>query len=269
MSGFEIFDGDTKMRITEGARTVLTTDGTLINLLSDTISLPFNIVFPDFTKNYLYNWQHVFSYTSLGDSVGYDSGCVVQLTAPKQDFAQETNLVAVPSGADIFIGEITLNRTDAPSHTWNAATIVPLQPMGSPIPLVSGSLLMEAAFGMVRACSVYVSGGQLKLHRQQSVSTPPGGWGAYGNSYNWAAPSSGSGGENVNGGSQGIPILQTATGNVDSYVVSPASNPVGTVPYDERTRRGGPNACPLPNFASYNYGSTYAATLVGSFGRRS
>src|SRR5690606_3521006 len=116
--GFELFDGDTKMRVTEGARTVFTTDGTLINLLPDIVSLTFDIVFPDFTKNYLYNWQHVFSYTSLGNSVGYDSSCNTQLTVPKQDFSQETNLAAVPAGADIFIGSISLTRTTAPTHTW-------------------------------------------------------------------------------------------------------------------------------------------------------
>lgn len=269
MSGFELFDGDTKMRVTYGARTVLTTDGTLINLLppSEDISETFNIVFPDFSKDYVYNWRHLFSYSSLGGQVAYNSACATALSTPPQSFAQETVIRAAPSGTDFFVGQITINRTVAPSHTWNAATIQPLQPMGVSIPFVSGSLLIEAVFGMARAFSIYVSGGQLRLHRQQSVSTPPGGWGIYGTQFNTFNPQNGGGGENVNGGNAGIPVLQVdSRSNVANVIpFNIATNPA----YDQRSRRGGPNACTIPNPSNYNYGSTYQATLTGSFGRRS
>lgn len=264
MSGFELFDGDTKMRITEGSRVVLTTDGTLINLLPTSVNLSFNIVYPDFTKDYLYNWRHRFDYTSLGNMVGYDSGCITQQTVPKQDFSDEINLIAAPAGADIFIGTIVLNRTIAPTHTWNAVSIAPLQPTGVGIPLVSGSLLMEAAFGMVRACSIYVSSGQLKLHRQQSVSEPPGGWGLFGDGFNYFNPASGGGGENVFGSVAGIPVIGIDVRDVDSVTV-PAG--ISAPVYDARTRRGGIAACSTT--LTTNYSSTYSATLTGAFGRRS
>lgn len=272
MSGLELFDSNTKMRITYGARTVLATDGTLINLLptSMDISETFNIVFPDFTKDYVYNWRHAFDYFSLGAQIGYASGCATALTIPKQDFSQETVIRAAPTGADIFVGKITFTRTAAPSHSWNAETIDPLQPMGVVIPFVSGSLLMEAKFGMVRACSVYVSGGQLRLHRQQSVSEPPGGWGLYGTSFNAISrtPTVGSGGENVFLSQPGIPVLQfdsrSAPGFQQNWSAIAQS-------YDQRARRGngGAYVCSVPNPANYNYGSTYQAVLTGSFGRRS
>lgn len=270
MSGFELFDGDTKMRVTYGPRTVLTTDGTLINLLppSQDVNTTVSAVFPDFSKNYLYNWRHSFSYG--GGNVAYNSGCAVSLTIPPQQWSEETNIVAAPSGADIFVGRLTLTRTAAPNSQWNGENLDPLQPMGVSIPFISGSLLMEAKLGMARALSVYVSGGQLKLHRQQSVSTPPGGWGTYGNSYNSISPNSGSGGENVNGGVQGIPVLQTSSKVLSAYT---RDGGIGAPSYDERARLGasvvGHDPCPLPNYSSYNYASTYQVTISGAFGRRS
>lgn len=272
MSGLELFDGDTKLRITYGARTVLTTDGTLVNLLPQSmdISETFDIVFPDFSKDYLYQWRHVFSYNSLANQVGYRSDCGTSLTIPKQDFDSETSLVSAPSGADIFVGKIRLTRTSAPSHTWNAETIQPLQPTGVDIPFFSGSLLMEVAFGMSRAFSIYVSGGQLRLHRQQSVATPPGGWGMFGTSFNYLNAGNGSGGENVNGGQEGLPVLAIDARASDNYQQTAG---LFADPYSQRSRRGytgfGANVCTIPNPSAYNYGSTYQATLTGSFGRRS
>lgn len=270
-SGFELYNGNQDFRILDGTRTVLTTEGMLINLLppEEDIDLTFSVIFPDFSKDYLYNWQHIFGYTSLGNSVGYDSACQVQLTIPEQSFEDEINLMAAPTSSDIFVGSITMNRTSAPSHTWNGLPINPLQKMGSLTPFISGSVLAEAAIGMARAFSIYVSGGFLKLHRDQSVSTAPGGWGGYGTTYDWVNPADGGGGENVFGSNPGIPVLLTATNDVAAYQVSPANSPVGTVPSDTRTRRGGPNACAIPNPASFNYGSTYSVNLKGAFGRRS
>lgn len=274
MSGLELFNDNTEIKITYGDRTVLTTEGTLINLLppSYDISYTFNITFPDIIKGYWYWWRHAFSWTSLGSTVAYDSSCLTTLTACPQEFEEVTNIVSVPSGADFFSGKIRFSRTVSPSHTWDGSVIQPLQPISVDIPLIgSSSFLMESVFGFSRACSIYISDGQLKLNREQSVSVPPGGWNFYGNAFSSLSPSSGSGGENVHGGTAGIPILQFALNNVPSYEIS---NPNFTAPaYDERTRRGytgtGANVCPIPNPSDYNYGSTYQAILTGSFGRRS
>lgn len=274
MKGFELFNGDTEMRIVDGARTVFTTEGVLINLLpdEDQISLSFNVVMPNFTLDFLYNWQHRFDYNSTAGLVGQDSACSSAVTAPPQEYSVETDLADAPIGADIFVGHILLNRTTAPTHTWNAATINPLQPMNVQIPFVSGSLLLEAQVGMARAMSIYVVPnsnpslpGKLKLHRQQSVSTPPGGWGVYGTSYEPFPPSSGSGGENVFGSQAGIPIHVLNTVNVGSKTYDYLDGP----PYDQETRYGvGPYQCSVDT-SGFNYSSTYSTQLVGSFGRRS
>lgn len=272
MSGLEFFDNNTKMRITYGSRTVLNTDGTLINLLPSSLDIntTFNITFPDIRKGYQYNWRHSFSYNRLAESVGYSSRCNTVLTALRQEYSEETRLLDAPIGSDIFVGKISFTRTVNPSHTWNAETILPLQPTGQIIPFVSGSLLMEAAFGMTRACSIYVSGGELKLHRQQSVGPQPGGWGMYGTSFNYINPGNGSGGENVHGGEEGIPILNVDANQSADYEQTAQ---LFADPYSQRSRRGytgfGAAVCAIPNVNNYNYSSTYQATLTGSFGRRS
>jgi hypothetical protein len=268
--GFELYNSGSDLRIVYSGRTVLDTAGNLINLLPSAydISQTFNCVFPDFTKDYVYTWSWINDYTSLGNSVAQDSACSSSVAIPKQDFEQVTNIVAAPTGADVFVGRVRLNRTSSPSHTWGGSTIQPLQKMNEWIPFVSGSLLMEAELGMARAMSMYVSGGQLVLNREQSVSNPPGGFGSWGGpAYNWVSPADGSGGENVYGSAQGIPVAQIDNQNVSPNIYSPANSPL--VPsYDTRTRLGGSNACSI-SLAGYNYGSTYQVELVGAFGRRS
>lgn len=270
MSGFELFNSDTKMRITNGSRTVFTTDGTLINLLPPAydISLTFPFSFPDILKDFQYNWRHGFDYTSGGGGlVAFDSACFCLLTALPQEYETESNIAVAPTGADIFVGKLVLSRTAAPSHQWNGVSIQPKQPMGVWIPFVSGSLLLEAEVGLARACSIFVSGGMLKFNVEHSVSTPPGGWGLYGGAFNWLAPADGGGGENVFGAAAGLPIIQNSVVNV------PAQSEAADLfnrRWDQRTRYGvGANQCPLPVYSAYNYSSTYQLTVTGSFGRRS
>lgn len=268
MKGFELYNGNQDFRILDGARTVLTTEGKLINLLpsSSDINLTFNVDFPDFTKDYQYNYRHSYD-GPLGGLVNYTSGAVTQLTIPPQDFADEANLVAAPTSSDIFVGAIVMSRTASPSHSWGGSSIDPLQPAGVRIPFISGSVLAEAEFGMARAFSIYVAGGQLKLHRQQSVSVAPGGWGGYGEVFNFTLPGrqTSGGGENSYGSVAGIPV---APGSI----VGPLPNVEFGFPYparDQRAMQGGPNSAPLPNPAAYNYSSTYQVNLTGAFGRRS
>ncbi|WP_449395596.1 hypothetical protein [Devosia riboflavina] len=270
MSGFELFDGDTKMRITNGSRTVFTTDGTLINLLPPAYDLntTLTVAFPDIVKDFQYNWRHGFDYTALGDRVAFDSFCVCNLTARPQEYEVESTIVAAPPGADIFVGRLSLARTLAPTHSWNGVAIQPKQPMGVHIPFVSGSLLIEAEVGIARAFSIFVSGGNLRLNIEQSVCTAPGGWGLYGTAFHHISnPNDGGGGENVYGAAPGIPIIQVSTVNVAAVSMDAD---LFSWNWDQRTRYGvGANQCPLPNYASYNYSSTYQVNLTGSFGRRS
>lgn len=276
MSGFELFDNGTKMRITYGDRTVLTTDGILVNLLPPEydIDVTVDAVYPDFTKDYIYTWVHGFRYVKRPNATNdltYNCAAQTGLTIPKQDWQTESTVATAPDGADIWVGRVTLSRTTAPTHSWGGNPIDPLQPMDVAIPFISGSMLMESEVGMARAMSLYVTDEKLKLHLQQSVATAPGGWGIYGDEWRGVSGVTQSyqsgGGENVYGAAPGIAVADYATVSNPEYSVTAA--PFGNPPYDERSRRGGSNSCPLPNYSNYDFGSTYSVTIKGSFGRRS
>jgi len=257
MSGFSVEDG--KIIFTYGSRTVTTTDGTLVNLLpaSYDVSTSASVVFADFAKDYAYNWW--FTVQKAPDSKwGLDEGCRTALTIPPMEFSQETILQSVPAGVDFFLARVRLTRTVAPTHAWAGSSVTPLPIMGQWVPF-SGSVLMEAELGMARAMSIYISGGNLVLHRQQSVSTPPGGFGQYGA----AAEGFGerSGGEWVVSSSGGIPVLLLDTRDVDT-AISTNSFP------NQQTRRGNGNAC-ITSAPGVSYASTYTVEIEGAFGRRS
>ncbi|WP_297105120.1 hypothetical protein [uncultured Devosia sp.] len=260
--GFSIVDG--QIVIEKDGRIVSTTDGTLVNLLPEAYDFEstINVVFPDFTKDYAYNWQWANDY-NVG-LVAQDNACATAISVPAQEWSSETDLADAPTGADIFVGRVRINRTVAPSHTWGSNAIELVQPSNVWIPF-SGSLLMEAEVGMARAFSLYLSGGKLKLHRQQSVSVPPGGWGSYGGAgFNWTAPADSNGGEWVYGTSPGIPVVEIETKNSpgtieDADMFAPL--------YKTTHRRGGSDACSTS--LSTNFSSTYQVEVVGKFGRRS
>jgi len=268
MKGFELYNGNQDFRVVDGSRTVLTTQGMLVNLLPPAydISMTFDVAFPDFAKDYRYQWQHLFE-GPVGGQVRYNSGALTELTIIKQEADAETNLMASPSNTDIFVGSIVMNRTNSPSHSWGGSSIDPLQPMGKKISFVSGSLQVEAEFGMARVFSIYVSGGQLKLHWEQSVSEPPGGWNSvYGVIFDYTSGYQyNGGGENVYGSNPGISVQLAHTKLCTQFFRAPFP----PMYYDERARRGGAEPCALPNPSDYDYSSTYQVTLTGAFGRRS
>ena len=257
MSGFSVESG--KIVITNGSRTVQTTDGTMINLLPSEydVDTSATVAFPDFTKDYGYNWW--FTVQSGGGSMwGLDEGCTTVLTIPPQEYQNETILQEVPDGVDFFLARIRLARTVDPTAVWAGSSVTPLPIMGEWMPF-SGSVLMEAEIGMARAMSIYISGGNLVLHKQQSVSTAAGGYGTYGS----AAEGFGArtGGEWVVGSANGIPVLVLDQRDT-SPTISPNSFP------SQQYRRGNGNACGLSS-SGIAYASTYTVEIQGAFGRRS
>lgn len=262
MSGsFEISGG--QIVITNGARTVATTGGTLVNLLpaaydySDTI----NVVFPDFDKDYWYHHWWASSYNVVDDEYALDEGAVTSVTAIPQEWSAATNLVAAPTGADFFAGMVKISRTGAPD-TWGGATIDVLPKQGQWLPF-TGSVLCEAEVGMARAFSIYISGGYLVLHRQQSVSVAAGGWGSYGD----ASPvliGSGAGVSHTYGTTKGIQIHNLDTSDIATYY---DSGDVPAPPKPVSCAPGGANAASTTD--TTNYQSTYSVEIVGKFGRRS
>lgn len=231
MSGSLSFK-DGKMVIENNGRIVSTTEGTLVNLLPAEF---------DFVQT---------------------------VSVPKQDWQQETDLADAPAGADIFEALVRINRTAAPSHSWGGNSIDFVQPSNVWVPF-TGSMLMEAEVGMARAFSLYLSGGKLKLHRQQSVSVPPGGWGAYGGpAWSEFSPSSGNGGEWVYGSQPGLPVVTIQTRNsAPTEYSSSGTFPPFAPDYKETHRRGGSEACSTS--MATNYSSTYQVEIRGKFGRRS
>ena len=264
MSGFSVESGE--IVITNGSRTVQTTDGTMVNLLPGAydVNTSATLAFPDFTKDYGYNWW--FTVQSGGGSMwGLDEGCTTVLTIPAQEYQTETVLQAVPAGMDFFLARIRLTQTVAPTAAWAGSAVTPLPITGQWMPF-SGSVLMEAEIGMARAMSIYIKpnanpalAGELVLHKQQSVSTPPGGFGAYGSSPTGFGARTG--GEWVVGSTGGIPVLVLDQRDT-APVISPNSFP------SQQYRIGNVNACGLSSFG-IGYASTYTVEIQGAFGRRS
>lgn len=248
--------------ITKDSRTVLTTAGTLVNLLPDTydISATLSVSFPDFTKDYLYNHWWISDYNGGSGTYGMDNGCATWITVPPQEWSATSTIVAAPSGCDFIALSARINRTVAPTTTWGGNSVDVLPKANQWIPF-TGSVLVEAEVGMARAFSIYIDSGNLVLHRQQSVSIGPGGFGAYG-SVSPANLADSTGGSNGYGSAAGIPVAGIESKSDPGYVYSGLfpSKPDSNV-------QGGLNPCSTS--LSTNFASTYSVEIVGKWGRRS
>lgn len=259
------------LKFVDGEREVISNAGKLVNFLpaEHNYVATINVAFPDFTKDYLYNWNWLndFFFSPLGDDkLAQDNACTTHITVVPQEWSQETVLAPAPPGADFFAASVRINRTAAPSHSWGGSPISVLPVVNAWIPF-SGSVLVEAEIGMARAFSLYLSGGNLMLHRQQSVGVPPGGWGVYGDPQGWGSGGDGvtSGGENVYGTSQGIPVVQRDIRNSPPDIYEPPG--FFTPAVKSNHRRGGAAACATSDIT--NFASTYQVEVIGRFGRRS
>jgi len=277
MSGSFSIDGG-QIVIEKDGRTVVSTQGTLVNLLpaSDDFILTTNVVFPDFTKSYAYNWRFLNQYFSLASAVDQYNDYVSYQTAIPQEYDDTTDLITAPDGADIFVSRIRIKRTTAPTHTWagTAINVIPIEDEWMPVP---ASLLVEAQLGMARAFSLYIEPdanpalpGVLKLHKQQSVCAAPGAVSTYGNpGFDGFVPVTGSGGSWVFG-TRGMPIVTIASGSTGPVRNTNLTSPPGfggPGPYLTDRQRGGANGG--PSTMTTNFSSTYQLEILGKFGRRS
>ena len=180
MSGFSVDVDGKKISFTYDGRTVANTDDNLVNLLPDLYEDTVDAVFPDVPKGkmYVHAWDMVARSPTTADGSEWARAHV---TALPQEWSTETNLVAIPADVDFFAGRVRLNRIVSPSHPWlqGLSNLPPMVKTNVWIPL-TGSFLLEQSVGFVRALSIYVAGGYLKLHQQQSVGPAPGGWGPWG-----------------------------------------------------------------------------------------
>lgn len=265
MSRLTIIGG--QLKLVDGGRSVLTTDGLLVNLLppENDYNETIDVAFPDFTKDYCYNWWWTVS-GPVVSKYNYDNGCRTQYTIPKQDWSNVTTLFRAPTGANIFVAMIRINRILAPTHNWAGNPVQVLPETNAWLPF-TGSVLVEAEIGMARAFSLYITGGNLVLHQQQSISVPPGGYGYYGDPASPGPPSSlRRGGEWVYSSKQGIPVYP-----IDIQDSSPTQEENGGLSPKMTHRRGqGGGACAtaLPASLIPKYASTYRVEITGKFGRR-
>jgi hypothetical protein len=273
MKGIEFDATDGRITIVNGARTVATTDGTLINLLPDEVSIDDETAtFPDFDKDstYVWIWREDFLSVTPPVRYGWVSTCASFVAALPQEYSYTTTLMDAPAGADFFIGMVRVNRTTAPSHTWMDATIDPPVSEGEWVPW-AGSMLIESDINFCRALHIYIDDDPLSatyrkfvMRVQQSVGPPDGG-------YDTAIPEGSGTGGNHSGGSI-VNGGNTATGARNGFSVWQRD---GKTDSATNTSTSGINrhkwngSDPCARTDPTNYVSVYSVDIRGRFGRRS
>jgi hypothetical protein len=291
-NNFQVTPGG-DMVIVNGVRTVLTTAGRLASFLSSvynfgTDASPQNktVTFPDFTKDWAYNWRWTSQYVGGSSGQDYNLGEVGDgfITAPPQEWSNTTVLAAAPAGCNAVACKIRLNRTTAPNKTWISNTVAVKPPQNVWIPLELGSILVEEQLAMARAMSLYIDGSNnLVLFQQQSVGAAPAftanSYFGYTTTLGYGATNTGPGGGGVstNGGewaygSQvGLQAFQDPTtmhtaSTYSQHELVPSSPSLSQV-----CRRVTANAFAGGNAGSVtdptNYQSIYSVDIVAAFGR--
>lgn len=270
--GFRYTAADGKLTFHDTGRTTLVIPDSIpvILLPTEETVTDYNAVWPDLSKDWMNTHQwNIASINGPGSEVGYR-----WRTAVPQEWSQTTTLMAAPSGADIFVGQIRLLRTAAPSHLWAAGTLAieKMQPENVWISLAGGdSMLLEASLGYSRAMSIYLSGGNLVLHQQTSIGAAPGGFGTFGEGepltiFSVTPFTNRNGGETVYDGQPGWPLYGEFV-QITNIPIDDLNAGGGNYFVPAKTRRGGANA---PSFSDpTNYSSTWQFDLRGQFGRRS
>lgn len=271
LSGFGLSSGHFK--VFRNSRTVLTTEGTLVNLLPTLQSFSgLTVDYPDPPKDYIYAWRGYQNYgfnpaPSTPDSYAQSNTAQVFFTRTPQEWESAQTLMSAPDGADIFFGLLRITRTLDPTHTWYWQTLNTLQPSGVWIPW-QGSGMMEVALGLSRALHLSIEGGSLKLVAQQSVGPAIGGavheWGDYPSIF--VIGQDNEGGNFQTGTTAGF---VTWTSSSSPYRKS-SSRVVNTdfSPGSFNTHRiSGSDPCDTTDPTSYR--STYSVDVKGYFGRRS
>ena len=273
MSGISIEGG--QIVITNGSRTVATTEGTLLQFLTDEQTFTANIDFPNANKSQLYQFQWQIQ-RNPGPSYFAIRIARSVVGALPQEWANTIVLGAAPAGADLFVGRISMTRTIAPSHTWLTQNISPVIPQGVFMPTNGGTMLVEAAAGIARAMTIDVQGGNLVARLQHSVGPAAGNFRQIGTMPPVAPTSSippnhiTSGAENVAVGGAALPVWWTDS--APYYLNEGAENPSvgptgGAALWCRYAAYGWPNAVSYTDPTDYS--TRYAITVKGRFGRRS
>lgn len=181
MKGYEIDPANKRIAFYGGGdRVTMSTDGTMLALLpeSEDFNQTINVNFPDVSKTRIYLHQGFGLHSFQGGVSRYPraSRCVAWVGARPQEWSSLTTLAVPPAGVNFIMAMARVSQTKSPSHNWGGWPIERHPPENQWIPF-TGSILLETTIGMSRAASVYLDPvtGNLVLHRQQSVASPPGG----------------------------------------------------------------------------------------------
>jgi len=262
--------------ITNGSRVVATTEGTLLQFLTSQQTFSTTLSFPNINKSRLYQWQYRLT-RGTGDRFSMIREAGNAVGALPQEWSNNTVIAAIPTGADIFVGRILLNRTVNPSHTWLGQPLVPVVPMNVNTPLVGGtSLVVEQGPGISRAITIDIEAGNLVAKLQHSVGPPAGNFGTNGAMPPQVPPTLSDdfrrGAENTSvAGPAALPVWWSTDFPYFISQLATFSGGIGpgglAIGWAEQAKLGGVSEA--PHIDPTNYASTYSATITGRFGRRS
>lgn len=264
MRGLE-FDGS-HIRFLDGERVVFTDEGTMVMLIEAVDLTGVTVTFPSPTMDYAYCYRHFQDYQfGLDGSDNYFKTSFGQVifTALPEDTKVTQVIQAAPAGADTFYGQVRLNRTKDPSHSWNDDPLFVLPKTNEWITW-SGSALVEAGLGFARALDIYITGGNLVARRQQSVSVAAGGYGSWGDSISNPAGLDRLGGETLFNVAAGVPALKIVAAPYRRF--SSATQTTGGIPSPFQVHRiSGSQPCSTVDPSDYS--SIYSLDIRGYFGR--
>lgn len=266
MRGFE-FDGD-HIHFWDGERLAFTDEGRFAGLAQAVDVTGVEVTFPSPVMDWAYAYRHYQDYQfGLDSSDNYyklSQGQVVFTALPES--TKVTQVVqAVPAGADTFFGRVRLTRTKAPSHAWNGDPLTVLPQPGEWISW-SGSALLEAALGFARALDIYITGGNLVIRRQQSVSVPAGGYGSWGPGIGNPMLADRLAGETLYNVAPGVPAL-TITSSPYRKASATTQTTSGVPSFYAPHRLGGSDPCSTVDPSDFS--SVYSIDLNGYVGRSS
>lgn len=267
MSGIDFSGG--KIVITNGSRVVSTTDGTLLQFLTGEVEYNTTLTFPDPAKRQIYQWGGAIQ-TAPG---GYFATRVATagVGAVTGTTTTSFNISTKTAGADIFIGRVEFTRTQSPSHGWIGQPISPLLPQSVPIQMNGGSMIVESAFGIMRAVTFRVNDTHLVMERQQSIGPTAifdsGGIPVTVPSTSIPPNNINRGFENIAVGGATLPVHSNAVLQEQDTFPPDIFGAVSASSFIDARRYGG--SSPVPYSDPTNYTSVYSVRIRGRYGRRS
>lgn len=174
-----------QLTVLDDARLVIAAPGNIIPLLPTAYDLTItnlDLDYPDPPGDHAYIHQWISTYDPFDEDYSHSNSCAVGFTRLPQEWSQTQVLGTAPVGATFVVVRARLQRTIAPSHTWNTQSLIARPPDNEEVPF-AGSLLLESVTGISRLLHVTLDPltRQVVLEREQTVGAAAGGFGSWGN----------------------------------------------------------------------------------------